>query len=197
MERASPEPPTPRFRGLWPFSDNKATNNGAVNHVFAGSVDSFSVKVERLSVGVEAPLADLVDLYRQLAKIQETILLEASRKVSDKADILSDLWAELGENRAAPKRMDKNRRILQSFNSTKNYSLAYVTSAQRALQTAKKQMVGLRRRISMPEPASEATPTAAHINRLRVGLENLQELRVREAQRRERAIADTFAEAQM
>jgi len=197
MERASPEPPTPRFRGFWPFSDNKVTNNGAVNHIFAGSVDSFSVKVERLSVGVEAPLVDLVDLYRQLAKIQETTLLKASRKASDKTDILSDLWAELSENRAAPKRMDNNRRILQSFNRTKNYALAYVTSAQRALQTAKKQTVELRRRGSMPEPVSEATPTAVHINRVRDGLENLQEMRAREVQRRERAIADTFAEAQM
>ena len=197
MERASPEPPTPRFWGFWPFSDNKATNNGAANHIFAGSVDSFSVKVERLSVGVEAPLVDLVDLYRQLAKIQETILLKASRKASDKTDILSDLWAELSENRAAPKRTDKNRRILQSFNRTKNYALAYVTSAQRALQMAKKQTVELRRRVSMPEPVNEATPTAVHINRVRDGLENLQEMRARGVQRRERAITDTFAEAQM
>ena len=125
MEHASPEPPTPRFRGFWPFLDNKAANNGAVNHVFAGSVDSFSVKVERLSVGAEAPLVDLVDLDKQLAKIQETILLKASRKAPDKADILSDLWEELSENRAAPRRMDKNRKIFQGFGSTKNCARAY------------------------------------------------------------------------
>jgi hypothetical protein len=54
---------------------------------------------------------------------------------------------ELSENRAAPRRMDKNRRILQSFDSTKNCALAYLTSAQRALWTAKKQTVELRQRV--------------------------------------------------
>jgi hypothetical protein len=194
MERTSPELPTPRFRGFWPFPDNKATQTGAVNHVFAGSVDSFSVKVARLSVGAEAPLVDLVDLNKQLAKIQETILLKASRKASDTAN-LSNLWAELSENKAASKRIDKNRRVLQSFDSTKNYALTYVTSAQRALQTAKKQIVELRWRVSIPKPVSEATPTAVHINRLRDGLENLQEIKIREVERRKRVIADTFAEA--
>jgi len=197
MERASPEPPTPQFRGFWPFLDNKTANNGAVNHIFSGSVDSFSVKVERLSVGAEAPLVDLVELDKQLARIQETILLKAFRKASDKADILSDLWEELSENRAAPSRMDKNRRILQSFDSTKNCALAYVTSAQRALRTAKKQTVELRQRVAKPQPVSEATPTAVHVNRLRDGLENLQLMRAREVQRRERAIADKFAEVQV
>lgn len=192
MERTSLKPPAPRFRGFWPFPDNKAANNGAVNHVFAGSVDSFSVKVERLSVGAEAPLVDFVDIDKQMAKIQETILRKASQKALDKANILSDLWAELSENRAAPKRMDKNTRILQSFDSTKNYALAYVTSAQRALQMAKKQMVELRQRVAMPDPVGEATPTAVHVNRLRDGLENLQEMRAREVQRRERAITDKF-----
>ena len=47
----------------------------------------------------------------------------------------------------------------------------------------------------MPEPVSEATPTAVQVNRLRDGLENLQEMRAREVQRRERAIADKFADA--
>lgn len=197
MELASPEPPTPRFRGFWPFLNNKAANNGAVDHIFSGSVDSFSVKVERLSVGAEAPLVDLVDLDKQLAKIQEAILLKASRNASDTADILSGLWEELSENRAGPRRVDKNRKILQSFASTKDCARAYVTSAQWALQTAKKQTVELRRRVAMPQPVSKATPTAVHVNRLRDGLENLQEMRAREVQRRERAIADKFAEAQV
>ena len=195
MERASPELPTPRIRGFWPFRDNKAAQTGAVNHVFAGSVDSFSVKVARLSVGAEAPLGDLVDLNKQLAKIQETISLKASRKASDRTNNLSNLWAELSENKAAPKRIDKNRRVLQILDSTKNHALAYVTSVQRALQTARKQMVEPRWRVSIPEPVSEATPTAVHLNRLRDGLENLQEIRTREVERRERVIADMFAEA--
>ena len=195
MERASPKLPTPRFREFWPFPDNKAAQTGAVNHAFAGLVDSFSVKVARLSVGAESPLVDLVDLNKQLVKIQDTILLKVSRKASERASNLSNLWAELSENKAAPKRIDKNRRVLQSFDSTKNYALAYVTSAQMALQTAKKQMVELRWRVSVPEPVSEATPTAVHINRLRDGLENLQEIRTREVARRKRVIADPFAEA--
>lgn len=197
MGRASPELPTPRFRGFWPFPsrDNKAAQTGAVNHAFAGSVDSFSVKVARLSVGAEAPLGDLVDLNKQLAKTQETISLKASRKASDRTNNLSNLWAELSENKAAPKRIDKNRRVLQSLDSTKNHALAYVTSVQRALQTARKQMVELRWRVSIPEPVSEATPTAVHINRLKDGLENLQEIRTREVERRKRVIADPFAEA--
>lgn len=70
-----------------------------------------------------------------------------------------------------------------------------MTSAQRALQTAKEQMVELRWRVSIPEPVSEATPTAVHINRLRDGLENLEEIRTREVERRKRVIADMFAEA--
>ena len=190
MEGASPEPPTPWFRSFWRFPYNNETiKNEATNQAFAGLMDLLSVKIERLSLGAEAPLVDLINLDKQLAKIQETATHKAFQKTSDKVDVLSGLWAVLSGNRMALKRMDENRRILQTFDSTKNCALTYVTSAQRALQTAKKQLMELRRRVAMPEPVGEATPITVHANSLKDGIEDLQEIKTQVVQRRGRGVA--------
>ncbi len=187
MDGASLEPPTPWFRSFLPFSYIKVPNNGAANQVFASLMDSLSVKIDRLSLGAEAPLVDLINLDKQLAMIQETVSRKASRKTPDESHetrILSDLWATLGEGRVSTKRIDEVRRVLESFDSTKNRALAYVTSAQRALRTAKKQIVELRRRVAMPEPDSEATLITVHASHLKDSIEDLQEMRTQVAQRR-------------
>ena len=192
MEGASPGTPTPWFRSFWrfPYTDNnQVTKNETANQAFAGLVDLLSVKIERLSLAAEAPLVDLINLDKQLARIQET----ATNKASDKADVLSDLWAALSRDRVTSKRMDENRRILQTFGSTKNCALTYVTSAQRALQTTKKQLIELRRRVAMPEPVGEVTPITVHANGLKDGIEDLEKMKTQVVQRRERGVADKIA----
>jgi hypothetical protein len=187
MECASPEPPTPWFRDFWRFSYNNEVGKGrAANQAFADLMGLLSVKMERLSLGAEAPLVDLINLDKQLAKIQEIVTYKPPRKASDEADVLSDLWVVLSRNRMTPKRMDESRRIVQTFDSTKNCALTYVTSAQRALQTAKKQLVELRQRAAMPKRVGEATPMTVHANSLKDGMEDLQEMKTRVVQRRGR-----------
>jgi len=197
MEGASPETPTPWFRSFWRFPYNEVTKNEAANQAFAGLMDLLSVKIERLSLGAEAPLVDLINLDKQLAKVQETATHKASQITSDKANVLSDLWAALSGNRVTSKRMDENRKILQTFDSTKNCALTYVTSAQRALQTAKKQLIDLRRRVAMPEPVGEATPITVHANSLKDGIEDLQEMKSQVVQRGGRGVADKIVAAQV
>jgi hypothetical protein len=184
MEGASPETPTPWFRSFLRFPHkSEGAKNEAANQAFAGWMDLLSVKIERLSLGAEAPLVDLINLDKQLAKIQETTTHKASQSQTtyDKANVLSDLWEALSGNRQTSKRMDENRRILQTFDNTKNCALTYAISAQRALQTAKKQLVDLRRRVAMPEPVGEATPITVHLNSLNDGIEDLQKMKARVA----------------
>jgi hypothetical protein len=186
MEGASPVPPTPWFRtfGLFPFNNNVA-KNGATNEVFADLMDLLSVNIERLTLGAEAPLVDLIDLDKQLVKIRETVTHNASTETSE---IFVDLWEVLSGNKMTPKRIDENRSILQAFDSTRDSALAYVTSAQRGLQTARKQMGELRQRVAMPESGGETTPMTI-LNSLRDGIDGLQEMKTQLVRRRGRAVA--------
>jgi hypothetical protein len=52
-----------------------------------------------------------------------------------------------------------------------------MTSAQRALQTAKKQLIALHQHVTMPEPIGEATLITVHANSLKDGTEDLQEMK--------------------
>jgi hypothetical protein len=86
--------------------------------------------------------------------------------------------------------MDEIRRILQSFNDTKDCALAYATLAQMALQTARQQVIELRRRVAMLEPVREAIPISVQVSSVQDSLEDLHKMRTQVNQRRGRAVID-------
>jgi hypothetical protein len=82
-------------------------------------MDSLSVKIDRLALGAETPLADIIKLEKRLRMIQVTISCDTSQKNLNKANTLPDLWAALGENQVASTRMNDNQRSLQGMDNIK------------------------------------------------------------------------------
>jgi hypothetical protein len=93
-------------------------------------MDSLSVKIDRLALGAETLLVDIMKLEELLEKIQVTISSYTSQKNFDKVNTFSDLWEALGENRVTHMRMDRNRRLLQGMNGFQNSTLSCITSAE-------------------------------------------------------------------
>lgn len=154
-------------------------------------MDSLSVKIDRLALGAETPLADIIKLEELLEKIQVTISSYTSQKNFDKVNTLSDLWEALGENRVTHMRMNGNRRLLQGMNGFQNSTLSYITSALRTLQRAKRMLESFDGvwPVAIPEMDGERTSMINHENNLKEGLEHLQEMQRQVVKRRGRAIA--------
>ena len=77
---------------------------------------------------------------------------------------------DTGQGRVFTKTIDEIHGVLKSFDSTKSCALVYVTSAQRAPQMAKKQIVELCWCVALPEPNSEATLITVYISHLKDGI---------------------------
>ena len=77
---------------------------------------------------------------------------------------------DTGRGRVSTKTIDEIHGVLKSFDSTKSCVLVYVTLAQRAPQTAKKQIVELCWYVALPEPNSEVTLIMVYISHLKDGI---------------------------
>ncbi|KAF9471516.1 hypothetical protein BDN70DRAFT_901293 [Pholiota conissans] len=155
--------------------------------MFQEAMDVLSANMRQLIMAAEYNLHMLNNLEIELKDLYEIVIREDSSISSAKSDLLSHLWTKLGWNRSLLRRFEEHLLILKRLRSHREQARARVVSVLSTLSGMRDDMDDISKR-STSKVKTRRVPVEVHIKSIQMGVERLQEERVRAREAEAKAV---------
>ncbi|KAJ8503440.1 hypothetical protein ONZ45_g10860 [Pleurotus djamor] len=178
------------FNALVPWS-NKPNTKEVVTRTFTQAMEVLSNQLRRLIVEAELARVNLEKLEEDLNTLHDILAREDASISTAKAQLLADLWTQLGRNKARIQQQDHNLLLLKDLGKYRDNALQIVMSALHTLRSLSDDLDELGERVATPELIGADIPVAVQIKSIKGGLERIREERIK-ARERETSVIEGF-----
>jgi hypothetical protein len=155
---------------------------------FEEAMSVLSANMERLILEAEHSLHNLNGLEERLVTLHEVVSREDLSISSFKTELLEELWTKLGGNQKELRSFDHHLNLLKGLSEYRKQALIHVVAALETLRAMSEDMADMRERVAAPDLVGSKVPVEVHMKSIRMGLERLQEGRIRAKHLEEAAV---------
>ena len=181
-----PSPWSPRALAIW--KPARPSTKEVITKTFEEAMGVLSANMERLILEAEHNLHNLNGLEERLATLHEVVSREDLSISSDKTELLEELWTKLGGNQKKLRNFDHHLNLLKGLSDYRRQAIVHVVAALETLRAMSEDMADMRERVAAPDLVGSKVPVEVHMKSIRMGLERLQEGRIRAKDLEEAAV---------
>lgn len=161
------------LQSLWPFKRSAYAQIEFANQ-FAQTFADVENEVFDVIQATQSSLNDIDKLKRALHKISNVVQREKHFTNVKTADVLAELWTQLGGNGGKLIRAAENLRVLQHLEDYHQYARQQIYIANYALETLSAKMKNLRTRVASPDHTRGRVPPEILLGRIGEGIETMK-----------------------